>query len=108
MHTILMRWPRCLCLMLLAAAWAGVPAWAESVFPRAAVEEGADAGRGEAAPAPHRPREEIEADIRALEERRADLLTRYAPAHPDVRAVERRLAILRAQLEMLNAPGGRR
>jgi hypothetical protein len=58
-------------------------------------------------PRPLRPREDIEADIRTLEAQRADLLTRYAPAHPDVRAVERRLAILRAQFELLRSQGGR-
>jgi hypothetical protein len=53
-------------------------------------------------PRPYRSRREIEEDIRALEVRRADLLACYAPAHPDVRAVERRLAILRAQLRLLD------
>lgn len=94
----------------VAALAAGGPALGgESVFPPAA-GRGAPEEPGlaqSAAPLPHRPREEIEADIRALEARRADLLTRYAPAHPDVRAVDRRLSILRAQLDMLKAQAGR-
>lgn len=47
-------------------------------------------------------REEIEIDIRDLELERANLLTKYASAHPDVRALERRLQVRRKQLEMLN------
>ncbi|MEO1766943.1 hypothetical protein [Thiobacter aerophilum] len=76
----------------------------EPLFPQQPAAAGEDAARRAQVPAPHRTREEIQQDIRALEARRADLLTRYAPAHPDVRAVERRLSILRAQLEMLPPP----
>lgn len=47
-------------------------------------------------------REDIEADIQALEAERTNLLAKYASAHPDVRAVERRLQVRRKQLEMLN------
>lgn len=47
-------------------------------------------------------REDIEADIQALEAERTNLLGKYASAHPDVRAVERRLQVRRKQLEMLS------
>jgi len=70
--------------------------------PRSAGQVGPVQPRETAAPQPvHRNREEIEADIQALEAERANLLTKYASAHPDVRAVERRLQLRRQQLEML-------
>jgi hypothetical protein len=49
-------------------------------------------------------RAEIEADIQALEAQRRELLAKYAEAHPDVRAVDRRLQARKKQLEMLG-PG---
>lgn len=94
---------------LLVLACAQVPtASADSIFPDRHVQTRADqtaasAPRDEAAPpTPHRSREEIDADIQSLEAERADLLTKYAVAHPDVRAVDRRLRILREQREMLD------
>lgn len=57
------------------------------------------------APAPPlRSREEIEAQIRSLESERVRLLAGYQVAHPDVRDVDRRLQLLKKQLEMLEAP----
>lgn len=98
---------RTLLLLMLMTGLVGTAQAAESVFPIPAdVSRGAEPDTTDI-PAPHRSREDIEADIQALEVRRADLLTRFAPAHPDVRAVERRLAILRAQLEMLRGKGKR-
>lgn len=53
------------------------------------------------APAPPlRGREEIEAQIRSLESERVRLLASYQSAHPDVRDVDRRLQLLKKQLEM--------
>lgn len=98
------------CLLLIACAQAPA-AWADSIFPDTRAPMRADQAeprpplppqpRAEA-PTPHRSREEIDADIRSLEAERADLLTRYAAAHPDVRAVDRRLRILHEQREMLD------
>lgn len=63
-----------------------------------------------AVPAPPlRSRDEIEQHIRALESRRATLLQRYTPAHPEVRDVDLQLRLLRLQLAVLDqaAAGGR-
>jgi len=49
----------------------------------------------------------LQAEIRALEVQRAELLARYAPAHPDVRALDRKLQIRRKQLEQLKLEGSR-
>jgi hypothetical protein len=50
---------------------------------------------------PYRDRAEIEAHIRMLEAERAALLGRYLPDHPLIRDIDRRLAILNTQLDML-------
>jgi TolA-binding protein len=50
--------------------------------------------------APYRSREEIAARIRALETERDTLLIQYTSAHPAVRDVDRRLRILREQIQM--------
>lgn len=63
-----------------------------------------------AVPAPPlRSRDEIEQHIRTLESRRATLLQRYTPAHPEVRDVDLQLRLLRLQLAVLDqaAAGGR-
>lgn len=98
--------------MLLLACMHPLMASAGSTFPdlpdqraadqRAADKVGPAEPRDTAVPPPaHRNREEIEADIQALEAERTNLLAKYASAHPDVRAVERRLQVRRKQLEML-------
>lgn len=51
---------------------------------------------------PLRSRAEIVANIQALELRRAELLQRYTPAHPDVREVDLSLRLLRLQLDLLD------
>lgn len=51
---------------------------------------------------PLRSREEIEAHIQSLESDRVRLLASYHVAHPDVRYVDRRLQLLKKQLEMLD------
>jgi len=51
---------------------------------------------------PLRSRAEIVANIQALELRRAELLQRYTPAHPDVREVDLSLRLLRLQLDFLD------
>jgi hypothetical protein len=63
-----------------------------------------------AVPAPmNRNRADIEADIRSMELQRSELLARFVSAHPDVRALDRRLQIRRKQLEMLEPePGAKR
>jgi chromosome segregation ATPase len=50
---------------------------------------------------PLRTREEIEANIQTLEKERDELMIKYTEAHPVVRDLDRRLRILREQLEML-------
>lgn len=56
-----------------------------------------------AVPAPPlRPRDEIEAHVRTLEARRAEMLLRYTPAHPAVREIDLSLRLLRLQLEVLD------
>lgn len=93
-----------------------------SLFPLAARGEqifpGADPGKPHEQTGPQRPpaqvnpevggkradgrkREELEAEISALEAERSRLLARFASAHPDVRMVERKLAMRRQQLEEL-------
>jgi phage shock protein A len=51
---------------------------------------------------PLRSREEIAAQIQSLESQRAELLASYSSAHPDVRAIDRELAMLKRQLGMLD------
>jgi len=50
---------------------------------------------------PLRSREEIEGHIQSLEAERAALLTKYHSAHPDIRAIDRQVQLLRKQLDML-------
>ena len=50
---------------------------------------------------PFRSKAEIESQIKALEAERASLLTRYLPQHPEIRDIDRQLAILNSQLKML-------
>jgi septal ring factor EnvC (AmiA/AmiB activator) len=50
---------------------------------------------------PLRSREEIEQQISALERQRESLLTQYTEAHPAIRDIDRRVRILREQLDML-------
>jgi hypothetical protein len=60
--------------------------------------------RLEARPAikpPYRNKAEIQANIRALEDERAKLLTRYLPQHPYIKDIDRELEILNSQLNML-------
>jgi hypothetical protein len=52
-------------------------------------------------PAGSRTREELEADIQALELERTSLLAKYSPAHPDVRLLDRKLQARKQQLEAL-------
>jgi len=97
--------------VLLLIAFVHQPAAAESIFPDRSAQRPEDQvgsldERTVAPQPPLRSREEIQDDIQSLESERAELLMKYASAHPDVRAVDRRLQILRKQLEMLNqAPG---
>lgn len=94
-------------IWLIAAVYAPA-AGADSIFPQPHTQAPADqtgpvAPRDPSAPPrPYRSREEIDADIQSLESERADLLTKYSVAHPDVRAIDRRLRILREQREMLD------
>lgn len=53
-----------------------------------------------AAKPPYRSKAEIRANIKALEEERARLLTRYRPQHPEIRDIDRRLEMLDSQLKM--------
>jgi hypothetical protein len=50
---------------------------------------------------PYRNREEIEAQIKALEKERAVLLTKYTERHPAVRDIDRSLLILVNQRKLL-------
>ena len=50
---------------------------------------------------PFRSKAEIESQIKALEAERASLLTRYLPQHPEIRDIDRQLAILNSQLQRL-------
>lgn len=92
---------------LLIACLHPLMASAEPTFPdqsgqKPAGQLGSDARRDSNAPPPTSlRREEIEDEIQDLESERSELLTKYASAHPDVRAVERRLQVRRKQLEIL-------
>lgn len=50
---------------------------------------------------PYRSKAEIQAHIKALEDERDKLLTRYLAQHPAIRDIDRRLEILNSQLNML-------
>ena len=50
---------------------------------------------------PFRSREEIQAQIKTLEQERSVLLTRYYDQHPAIRDIDRRLGILNTQLKLL-------
>ena len=50
---------------------------------------------------PYRNKAEIQAHIRALEDERDKLLSRYLAQHPDIKDIDRRLEILNGQLKML-------
>jgi hypothetical protein len=54
---------------------------------------------------PMRSRVEILKNIQSLERRRADLLVRYTPAHPDVREIDLSLRLLRLQIDFLDQAG---
>lgn len=49
---------------------------------------------------PYRSKAEIQANIEALQNERAKLLSRYLPQHPEIRDIDRRLEILYSQLPM--------
>jgi hypothetical protein len=51
---------------------------------------------------PLRSRDEIERNIQSLESRRAALLERYTPSHPDVREIDLSLRLLKLQLDMMD------
>lgn len=51
--------------------------------------------------APNRNRQEIEAHIQSLEAERAKLLVKYTDQHPAVRDIDRKLLILKEQLQRL-------
>jgi hypothetical protein len=51
---------------------------------------------------PMRSRAEIVKNIQSLEQKRADLLRRYTPAHPEVREIDLSLRLLRVQLDFLD------
>jgi hypothetical protein len=51
---------------------------------------------------PMRSRAEIVKNIQSLEQKRADLLKRYTPAHPEVREIDLSLRLLRVQLDFLD------
>lgn len=51
---------------------------------------------------PMRSRAEIARNIQTLEHKRADLLKRYTPAHPEVREIDLSLRLLRLQLDFLD------
>jgi hypothetical protein len=51
---------------------------------------------------PMRNRAEIVANIQSLEKQRAELLTRYTSAHPNVREIDLSLRLLRLQLDFLD------
>lgn len=51
---------------------------------------------------PLRSRAEIVQNIQSLEHKRADLLKRYTPAHPEVREIDLSLRLLRVQLDFLD------
>jgi predicted nucleic acid-binding Zn-ribbon protein len=47
-----------------------------------------------------RSRAELESEVRTLQAERSELLERYTDLHPDVRDIDRRLRLLKLQLEM--------
>jgi septal ring factor EnvC (AmiA/AmiB activator) len=53
---------------------------------------------------PYRSKAEIQANIEALEAERVKLLPRYSAQHPDIKDIDRKLAILNSQLKMLESP----
>jgi hypothetical protein len=53
---------------------------------------------------PYRSKAEIQANIEALEAERGKLLPRYSAQHPDIKDIDRKLAILNSQLKMLESP----
>jgi len=56
---------------------------------------------------PYRNRQEIESQIKSLEEDRAKYLVKYTDQHPAVRDIDRKLLILREQLQMIAPEGDR-
>lgn len=54
--------------------------------------------------APFRSRAELEAAIQLLQAERIRLLSRYTEQHPEIRDLDRRLAILDRQMKMLAQP----
>lgn len=54
--------------------------------------------------APYRSKAELEAAIKSLREERVRLLGRYTDQHPEIRDLDRRLAILDRQMKMLEQP----
>lgn len=54
--------------------------------------------------APYRSRVELEAAIQLLQAERIRLLNRYTEQHPEIRDLDRRLAILDRQMKMLAQP----
>lgn len=54
--------------------------------------------------APYRSKAELEAAIQSLQEERIRLLSRYTEQHPEIRDLDRRLAILDSQMKMLAQP----
>jgi uncharacterized protein involved in exopolysaccharide biosynthesis len=55
--------------------------------------------------APNRSRGEIERNIKSLEAKRAALLERYTPAHPEIREIDLSLRLLKLQLQGMDAGG---
>jgi hypothetical protein len=54
---------------------------------------------------PNRSRGEIERNIKSLEAKRATLLERYTPAHPEIREIDLSLRLLKLQLQGMDAEG---
>ncbi|MEW5967547.1 MAG: hypothetical protein AB1720_11255 [Pseudomonadota bacterium] len=54
--------------------------------------------------APYRSRAELEAAIQSLQAERTRLLSRYTGQHPEIRDLDRRLAILDRQMKMFEQP----
>lgn len=92
--------------VLVACIVGAVPAAFAQFFPEVLPAADPAPAAGVAAPPPLLGKEELQAEIQRLEAERARLLGRFAPAHPDVRAIERRLALRRAQLEYLERRDG--
>ena len=53
---------------------------------------------------PYRSKAEIQAHIRALEDERGKLMSRYTAEHPAIRDIDRQLDMLQYQLERLEQP----